>query len=91
MSLALTLLIIPLLPFCGAAVNGLLGKRFSQRQVNFVALAPVSLSFMAVLYAVGFLFYLGPHPGIYRFNYFNWIQSGQFSRSEERRVGKECS
>lgn len=79
--LALTLLTIPLLPLCGAAVNGLMGKRFSRNRVNFVALAPVILSFLAALYAVSYLIKSGAHghPESYCFNYFSWIQSGQFS------------
>jgi NADH-quinone oxidoreductase subunit L len=41
--------IIPLLPLLGAAVNGLLGKQWSQTRVNAVGIGSVSLAFLAVI------------------------------------------
>jgi len=39
------LFIIPLLPLAGAAINGLLGKRFPKALVNTIALGSTALAF----------------------------------------------
>jgi NADH-quinone oxidoreductase subunit L len=43
--MSLHLWIIPLLPLAGAAINGLLGKRFSKALVNTIALGSTGLAF----------------------------------------------
>ncbi len=83
MPLAPTLLLIPLLPLCGAIINGILGKKFSRSAVNVFALTPVGLSFGAAIGAVSYLFWPGPE-GVgsrYIINYFPWIQAGHFLAS----------
>ena len=62
--------IIPLLPLLGFLINGVLGRRFSNRIVSAVGVGSVILSFAWVLTTV---FGLGePHSE----HYFTWIQSG---------------
>ena len=75
----LHLWIIPLLPFAGAAINGLFGKRFSRQGVAGVALAFCFASFaMALWISAGVL--TGsvslPHPPEFLAI---WIRSGGFS------------
>ena len=69
--------IIPLLPALGAAVNGLLGSRFSKRVVNTIALGSTGLSLLwAVRVVAGFL--AGGSQPIAE-TYTVWIRSGIFS------------
>jgi len=71
--------IIPLLPLLGAAINGLLGLKFSNRIVNTVALSATGLSFLAAVEAVReFLTYIAPSGQIFRKEYFDWIVAGNF-------------
>ena len=54
--MSLHLWIIPLLPLAGAAINGMLGKRFSTALVNAIALGSTAVAFGYALYvAVQFL------------------------------------
>jgi len=72
----LHLWLIPALPLAGFLVNGLLGRRFSKRAVNAVALTAVALSFLwtlRVFAAAGGL----TEPHVER--YFTWIESGALS------------
>ncbi len=48
----LHLWLIPLLPLAGAAINGLLGKRFSRQSVTTVALGFCGAAFAMALWAV---------------------------------------
>ena len=58
--MSLHLWIIPLLPLAGAAINGLLGKRFSKALVNTIALGSTALAFAyAVWVALQFAGLLG--------------------------------
>ncbi len=70
--------IILALPLAGAAVNGLLGKRWPQSTVNSVAVGSVSLAFLSVLELVREFWHLSaaqiPYPG----DYFTWITAGSF-------------
>ena len=52
MTANLHLWLIPLLPLIGAAINGLLGKRFSQRTVSAVALGFCGAAFAMALWVV---------------------------------------
>src|SRR5258708_35001287 len=56
----LRLWLIPLLPLIGAAINGLFGRRFSNRVVSAVALAFTAASFAKALHAV---LMAAPHIG----------------------------
>ncbi len=73
----LYLWLIPLLPLAGAAINGLLGKRFSRHAVAAVALIFSGAALgMALWIAAQFsslsLPYIDPHP-------VSWLRSGAFS------------
>ena len=71
--------IIPLLPAAGAALNGLLGKRFSKPVVNAIALGSTGLAFAwALRVAIGFL--AGGSQPIAE-QYGTWIRAGAFSAS----------
>ena len=48
--MSLHLWIIPLLPLTGAAINGLLGKRFPKAVVNAIALGSTAAAFAYALY-----------------------------------------
>ncbi|MGB6431662.1 MAG: NADH-quinone oxidoreductase subunit L, partial [Candidatus Acidiferrales bacterium] len=71
--------IIPLLPLLGAAANGLLGRGWSAKRVNVVALSSTGLALLAVLELTREFFRLGADqlpwmpPG-----YFTWIAAGGF-------------
>jgi NADH-quinone oxidoreductase subunit L len=69
----MNLWLIPILPLAGAAVNGLLGRRFSKSVVNVVAIGSVLLSF---LWVVKTLLGLGSLEHAYIERYYTWIQSG---------------
>ncbi len=47
--MSLHLWIIPLLPLAGAAINGLLGKRFPKALVNTIALGSTAAAFAYAL------------------------------------------
>jgi hypothetical protein len=49
--MSLSLWLIPLLPLAGAAINGLFGKRFSNKTVSTVALGSTAASFRGRLVA----------------------------------------
>ena len=77
--MSLHLWIIPLLPLAGAAINGLLGKRFSKALVNTIALGSTALAFAyAVWVALQFagmpadqIPYIEPHS--------TWMAAGSFA------------
>ena len=68
--------LIPVLPFAGFAINGLLGQRFSKTLVNLFGIGSVLLSFAWVLKT---LFGLGDLSTAHVEHYFTWIQSGTFT------------
>ncbi len=71
--------IIPLLPLAGAAINGLLGKRFSRALVSAIALGSAAAAFaMALWVAVQFMGLPADQiPHIER--YATWLSAGPFS------------
>jgi NADH-quinone oxidoreductase subunit L len=72
----LHLWIIPLLPLAGAAINGLLGKRFSRRTVAAVALGFCGAAFLMALWiAAQFSSLSLPYSETLA----SWIRSGAFS------------
>src|SRR5213082_2802449 len=73
----LHLWIIPLLPLAGAAINGVMGKRFSRRGVAAAALIFCGAAFFMSLWIASqfsslSLPYVDPHP-------LTWLRSGNFS------------
>lgn len=77
--MSLHLWIIPLLPLTGAAINGLLGKRFPKALVNAIALGSTGLAFAYALWvAVQFMGLPADQiPHIER--YATWMTAGSFS------------
>jgi NADH-quinone oxidoreductase subunit L len=67
--------LIPLLPFVGFLINGLLGRRLSKSVVNAIGVGSVALSFAWV---VKTLFSIDLDAG-HSEHYFTWIQSGNFT------------
>jgi NADH-quinone oxidoreductase subunit L len=70
--------IILALPLAGAAINGLLGKRWPKSAVNSVAIGSVSLAFLAVAELVREFWQLSPGQIPYVGDYFTWIVAGPF-------------
>ncbi|MGH9631489.1 MAG: NADH-quinone oxidoreductase subunit L [Bryobacteraceae bacterium] len=73
--------LIPILPLAGAAINGLLGRRFSNGIVNVFAIGSVFLSFVWVvktLLALG-MFGAGMPEAAYTEHYYTWFASGTFT------------
>jgi len=74
----LHLWLIPLLPLAGAAINGLLGKRFSRGVVTAVALTFCGAAFVMALWVAAQVFFSSlPLPHIE--NVATWLRSGDFS------------
>ena len=68
--------LIPLIPLAGAAVNGLLGRRFPKSLVTLVACGAAGLSFVVALGCFFDLLTLADRH--VQTAYFTWIQSGDF-------------
>ncbi len=77
---SLHLWVIPILPLVGAAINGLLGRRFKNGMVSFVALFFTALSFCWAAWAVWSAW---PARGLVALPYIethgNWIWTSTFS------------
>jgi NADH-quinone oxidoreductase subunit L len=70
--------IIPLLPLLGSALNGLLGRKWSNKIVNTVALGATGLSFAFALEAVREFMQLSSEQIPWVRQYFTWIAAGTF-------------
>jgi NADH-quinone oxidoreductase subunit L len=68
--------IVPLLPLLGSAINGLLGAKWPNKIVNWVALGSTGLSFACALEAVREFFESG--QVLFRKEFFTWIIAGNF-------------
>ena len=75
----MNLWLIPVLPLAGAAVNGLLGRRFSRTLVSAIALATTALSFAWALVVTARFWGLSPDQIPYIERYTTWIRTGNFS------------
>src|SRR5271166_6164523 len=73
------LYIIPLLPLAGAAINGLLGKRFPKALVNTIALGSTGLAFAYALWVAAQFLALPSAQVPYVETYMAWMTSGNFS------------
>jgi len=70
--------LIPALPLAGAAVNGILGRRWSHKAINFVALGASGLAFAAVLELFREFRALPVASIPWIRSYFPWIWAGNF-------------
>jgi NADH-quinone oxidoreductase subunit L len=70
--------IVLVLPLAGAAINGLLGKRWPRSTVNSVAVGSVSLAFLAVAELVREFSHLAVDQIPFVGNYFTWLIAGPF-------------
>ena len=71
--------IIPLLPLAGAAINGLLGKRFSKALVNTIALGSTGAAFAYALWVAAQFAGLPPEQIPHIERYATWLSAGPFS------------
>ena len=71
--------IIPLLPLAGAAINGLLGKRFPKALVNAVALGSTAVAFAYALWVAAQFAALPPDQIPHIERYATWWSAGSFS------------
>src|ERR687897_1074999 len=90
--------LVPLLPLIGAAINGLLGRRFrfSEKLIGGIAVGSVALAFLisvAAVYSYGF----GGHPqwpNPYLTSQdgfsFNWIPGGAVSINQGSKARREA-
>ncbi len=69
--------IVLALPLAGAAINGLLGKRWPQSAVNSVAVGSVVLSFLAAAETVREFTHLAADQIPFIGNYFIWMVGGE--------------
>jgi NADH-quinone oxidoreductase subunit L len=77
--MSLHLWIIPLLPLAGAAVNGLLGKRFSKALVNTIALGSTAAAFAYALYVAAQFAGMPADQIPHIEHYATWMTAGAFS------------
>ena len=71
--------IIPLLPLAGAAINGLLGKRFSRGLVSAIALGSTAAAFAMALWVAAQFLGLPPDQVPHIERYGTWLSAGAFS------------
>ena len=77
--MSLHLWIIPLLPLTGAAINGLLGKRFPKALVNAIALGFTAAAFAVALWVAAQFAGLSPDQIPHIERYATWLSAGPFS------------
>src|SRR5271157_3498362 len=73
------LYIIPLLPLAGAAINGLLGKRFPKALVNTIALGSTGAAFAYALWVTAQFAGLPPEQIPHIERYATWLSAGPFA------------
>jgi NADH-quinone oxidoreductase subunit L len=76
MNAHLHLWLIPILPFAGFLVNGLLGRRLPKALVSAVALGFPLASLLVVVRAASIFFSLTPQPLPWLITYGSWISAG---------------
>ena len=77
--MSMHLWIIPLLPLTGAAINGLLGKRFPKALVNTIALGFTAAAFAMALWVAAQFSGLPPDQIPHIERYATWLSAGSFS------------
>lgn len=75
--------LIPVLPLAGAAVNGLLGKRFPKRVISIVACGASGAAFAIAFLSVLEMVKLAPDQRHVVKLFFTWIASGDFIAKAE--------
>jgi NADH-quinone oxidoreductase subunit L len=75
--------LIPLLPLLGAAVNGILGKRFSKSAISLIGCGSVGAAFIVAIGALADLMRLPATERHYLQPLFTWIASGDFIAKAE--------
>jgi NADH-quinone oxidoreductase subunit L len=75
--------LIPLIPLAGAAINGLLGRRFAKSLVTTVACGAAGLAFVLALWSFFGLLRLAPDERHVANVCFTWIASGEFAAKAE--------
>jgi len=75
--------LIPLIPLAGAAINGILGRRFPKPAVTLIACGASGLSFLLAAGAFVELLSLPPAARHILHSYFTWIASGAFVAAAE--------
>src|SRR6185369_12648058 len=80
--LKMQLWLIPILPFLGFLLNGVLGKKLSKPVINAIAVGSVLLSFVWVVKTLsGLGAFSGGLEETYKEHYYTWIQSGMLNIS----------
>src|SRR5271170_6996683 len=77
--MSMHLWIIPLLPLTGAAINGLLGKRFPKALVNTIALGSTAAAFLMALWVAAQFAGLPADQIPHIERYATWLSAGSFS------------
>jgi NADH-quinone oxidoreductase subunit L len=81
--------IIPILPLAGFAINGLFGRRLSNRVVSAIAVLAVLMAFVKVLVSLTDLgAFSGGLEETHVEHYFTWIQSGALNISVDFAVDR---
>ena len=75
----LNLWLIPLLPLAGAAINGLLGKRFPKALVNTIALGFTGAAFAYAVWVAMQFFGMPANQIPYIESHQTWMAAGSFS------------
>jgi NADH-quinone oxidoreductase subunit L len=73
------LLLMVLPPLAGAALNGILGRRFSQAAVSVIGCGAAGLSMVFALLAAWVYSHSAGQPAPFIHAYFTWIQAGDLS------------
>ena len=77
MNLEILLLLMVLPPLAGAALNGILGRRFSQATVSIIGCTGAGLSMVFALLSAWIYTNSGSQPAPFIHSYFTWIQAGE--------------
>ena len=77
MNLEILLLLMVLPPLAGAALNGILGRRFSQATVSVIGCGGAGLSMVFALLSAWVYSHIPGQPVPFVHNYFTWIQAGE--------------
>jgi len=77
MNLEILLLLMVLPPLAGAALNGIMGRRFSQATVSIIGCTGAGLSMVFALLSAWIYTNSGSQPAPFIHSYFTWIQAGE--------------